>query len=156
MSSPFHHILVPTDFSDIAAHALRLAIRISRPSPSEAGTARITLLHVGRIPEAATLDFPAYGMPFPEAIADLQRELATERAHILERVARQEIPEGVPWDIQLREGYPSEEILAEVRTGPYDLVVMGTHGHTGIKRVLLGSVAERVLRHCERPVLVTR
>ncbi len=151
MEELFHHLLVPTDFSDAAAHALRLAVRVARFN-----RARLTLLHVGTLPEAATFDFPTYGVPMPQSLADLQRELQKERGHALERLAREEISEDIVWDPKLREGYPPEEILAEIKAGPYDLLVMGTHGHTGLKHALLGSVTERVLRKCGIPSLVTR
>ncbi len=151
MDPIFQHLLVPTDFSENAAHAIRLAVRMCRH-----GKGRLTLLHVGTLPQAATFDFPIYGTPMPDALAQLQRELMAERSHALQRLAAEEIPQDVTWDQRLREGYPPEEVLAEVKAGSYDLLVMGTHGHTGIKHVLLGSVTERVLRQCPIPVLVTR
>lgn len=151
MQPVFRHLLVPSDFSENAAHALRLAVRMSRH-----GVSRLTLLHVGTLPQAATFDFPSYGVPMPESLQQLQRELMAERSHALDRLAKEEIPEDVTWDHRLREGYPPEEILLEARSGTYDLLVMGTHGHTGIKHALLGSVTERVLRQSPVPVLVTR
>ncbi|MDP2306680.1 MAG: universal stress protein [Pseudomonadota bacterium] len=151
MEAVFRHLLVPTDFSEPGASALRLAVRIARH-----GAARLTLFHVGSLPQAATFDFPTYGVPMPESLVQLQRELMAERGKALERLAREEIPSDVTWDQKLAEGYPPEEILNEVRLGTYDLLVMGTHGHTGIKHALLGSVAERVLRQSPIPVLVTR
>jgi nucleotide-binding universal stress UspA family protein len=147
----FHHFLVPTDFSENAAHALRLAVRLARSQH-----ASLTLLHVGSLPQAATFDFPAFGVPLPEAMVDLQRELMKERGHALDRLAHEEIPTDVKWDQRLREGYAPDEILDELKAGAYDLLVMGTHGHTGLKRALLGSVTERVLRQSPVPVLVTR
>lgn len=151
MEDEFRHLLVPTDFSEAASHALRLAVRLARFN-----RARLTLLHVGTLPEAATFDFPTYGVPMPESLVQLQREIQQERGHALERLAREEIPEDITWDQKLREGFPPEEVLAELKAGPYDLLVMGTHGHTGLKHALLGSVTERVLRKCSVPVLVTR
>ena len=151
MNTVFQHLLVPTDFSETAAHALRLALRLTRH-----GAGRLTLLHVGALPHAATFDLPFSGAPTPDTLLNLQRELTAERAHVLARVAKEEIPDDVQWDQKLREGYPPEEILEEAQSGTYDLLVMGTHGHTGIKHALLGSVTERVLRQSPVPVLVTR
>lgn len=155
MNPIFRHLLVPTDFSEPGTHALRLAVRIAAPDGLH-DAARITLFHVGSLPQAATFDFPTYGVPMPEALLQLQRELMAERGQALERLAREEIPPDVPWGQKLAEGYPPEEILNELRLGSYDLLVMGTHGHTGIKHALLGSVTERVLRQSPTPVLVTR
>lgn len=151
MNAPFSNLLVPTDFSENAAHALRLAVRMARHH-----AARLTLLHVGLLPQAATFDFPLYGTPMPESLLQLQRELMAERAHVLARLAKEEVPDDVDWSPKLREGYPPEEILAEARGGSYDLLVMATHGHRGLKHALLGSVTERVLRQAPIPVLVTR
>jgi nucleotide-binding universal stress UspA family protein len=151
METVFRHLLVPTDFSEPGTAALRLAVRLA-----QMGDTRITLFHVGSLPQAATFDFPTYGVPMPESLIQLQRELMAERGKALDRLAREEIPEAVKWDQKLAEGYPPEEILNEVRMGSYDLLVMGTHGHTGIKHALLGSVTERVLRQSPVPVLVTR
>mgnify|MGYP001546214198 CR=1 FL=1 len=145
----FKHLLVPPDFSENAAHALRKAVQMARH-----GEAHLTLLHVGLLPHATTFDFPAYGVPLPEAMLEAHRQMTAERKHVLERIAKEEIPEDVQWTPRLREGYPPEEILAELGAAPYDLLVMGTHGDTGIKHVLLGSVTERVLRTSPIPVLV--
>ena len=69
---------------------------------------------------------------------------------------RQFLSEEVDLVLRARRGVPSDEILAEVLEGDYDLVVMGTHGRTGLARAVFGSVAERVLRESLTPVLVTR
>lgn len=66
------------------------------------------------------------------------------------------VSRGVELVLRTRKGVPSDEILAEVLEGDYDLVVMGTHGRTGLARAVFGSVAERVLRDSLTPVLVTR
>ena len=147
----FHHLLVPTDFSETAAHALRLAVRMAREQH-----AALTLLHVAPPPQAAGFDFPAFGAALPQAMVDLQQELMKERVHALDRLAHEEIPPDVRWDQRLREGYVPDEIRDELEAGTYDLLVMGTHGRTGLKHALLGSVTERVLRQCLVPVLVTR
>lgn len=59
-------------------------------------------------------------------------------------------------DIQVRIGIPAEEILSEVDTGTYDVVVMGAHGRSALSDALMGSVSRRVLRRCKIPVLVIR
>ena len=147
----FKEILVPVDFSDSSLSAVRLAIRLAR-----AGQGRITLLHVGVMPASTYTDLAAYGVTPPETLVALHEEMATEQKHALERVAREEIPDDVVWRTVSREGFPPEEIVAEVANSGADLLVMGTHGRSGLTRVLLGSVAERVLRACTVPVLVTR
>lgn len=147
----FKEILVPIDFSEASVRALRLAVRVSRENH-----ARITLLHVGVSPAMTWADMTHYGVVVPQSLVELHGQLAREQEHQLKKLAREEIPEEVPWATCLREGFPPEEVLAQIKAGSHDLLVMGTHGRTGLTRVLLGSVAERVLREAEVPVLVTR
>ena len=56
----------------------------------------------------------------------------------------------------MREGYPATVIVEEAESQGADLVVLGTHGHTGIKHLLLGSIAERVVQHSPCPVLTVK
>ena len=64
--------------------------------------------------------------------------------------------DGVDWDKKTVRGTPHGTILAAIKESPCDLLVMGTHGRTGISHLLLGSVAEKVVRHATCPVLVVR
>jgi len=144
----FTEILVPVDFSETSLHAVRLAVKLVR-----SGTGgRVTLVHCGVVPY---VDAGPFGAAVPGVLVAAHDEMAAERMHALQRVAREEIPEGVPVRCLVREGFPPEEILAEAESGKHDLIVIGTHGRTGVERVLLGSVAERVLRGAKVPVLVT-
>jgi nucleotide-binding universal stress UspA family protein len=140
---PFHHALVPTDFSDSAAHALDLAATLVEPAGS------ITALHVIEVPVAYSGEVP---------IADFARDLDKRAAAALDKeVERIKRTAKLPITARTRVGYPGAQTLAALdddRT--IDLVVMGSHGRTGIKRALMGSVAEKVVRHARCPVLVTR
>lgn len=147
---PFSKILVPMDFSEHALHALRLAISLAR-----ATGAHITLLHIGVVPHVYATELGLAGMASP-ALVQMSEDISREQKHRIERIAADEIPETLSHDVVLREGFPPEEILAQVAASGHDLVVMGTHGRTGIGRVLLGSVTERVVRECTVPVMVTR
>lgn len=147
----FTEILVPIDFSEHASAALRLAVKLARQ-----GSGRVTLLHVGLSPGMAQYDLGTYAVAVPEALVRMHEEGAKEQKRALERLAREEVPEDVPWRTVSREGVLADEIAAEAREGAHDLIVMGTHGRTGLQRAFLGSVTERVLRSSEVPVLVTR
>jgi nucleotide-binding universal stress UspA family protein len=141
---PFMHVLVPTDFSDTATSALDLAAALAPPEG-----ARITMLHV--------IEFPT-GYPVVATIPDFARDLELHSAEALDRAAAR-ITERVtvPVVTKSRIGYPGAQIFAELEHDPsVDLVVTGSHGRTGIKRALLGSVAEKVVRHARCPVLVAR
>jgi len=141
------NILVPVDFSEPSLHALRHAIGLVRTCGG-----RITLLHVGVLPHIYATDLAGAGSPISPLLT-LREQLAEEQHHVLARTAREEIPESIEHSLKLREGYAPSEILNQVKEGGHDLLVMGTRGHTGLKRVLLGSVTERVLRNAEVPVL---
>jgi len=138
---PFHHALVATDFSDCAAQALDLATTLIEPTGS------ITLLHVIEIPVVYAGELP---------IADFAPDLDKSASGALDReLARAQTATTVSIERRTRIGYPGAQILAAVEEdSTIDLVVMGSHGRTGLKRVLLGSVAEKVVRHARRPVLV--
>jgi nucleotide-binding universal stress UspA family protein len=136
----FEHILVPTDFSDSATHALELASHLVRSA------GEITLLHV--------VDLPVpYGGELPEP--DLARDLDAAAAGALAAAAARITTTRVTTRSLI--GSPGAQTLAVLDENPgIDLVVMGSHGRTGIKRMLLGSVAEKVVRHARCPVLVAR
>ena len=141
----FKKILCPVDFSDWSREAMRVAIELAEPSG-----APVTLVHVWQLPVYAFGDVPLPG--------SLSREVADQAARRL--AAWKQEAEGlgpVKVSSRLLEGVPWDRIVDTLRAeSSYDLAVMGTHGRTGIKRVLLGSVAEQVVRHAPCPVLVVR
>jgi nucleotide-binding universal stress UspA family protein len=136
-------ILVPIDFSEAADAALQHGIEIAQTYGAE-----IDLLHVVEEPFYP----PAYGpdvATFPTQ--DVMERVETQLAD----TAREEIGyEHVM--VSARTGSPSSEILDYVDENEVDLVVMATHGRTGLDRVLLGSVAERVLRQSPTPVFIVK
>jgi nucleotide-binding universal stress UspA family protein len=142
-SKPFSHVLVPTDFSDSARHALELSAHLVD------ATGTITLLHVIELPVAYSGEVP---------VADFGRELDKRAATALDaEAARLKSMTTATVRVRSRIGYPGAQTLAVLDDDrSVDLVVMGSHGRTGIKRVLLGSVAEKVVRHAGCPVLVAR
>lgn len=146
----FKHILVPVDFSDGSVNALRLAVSMGRASG-----AKLTLLHVGVVPHVYDTELSIVGVG-PSVFLDLSGQIATEHKHRLERLIASDVPSEMTTVAIVREGYAPDEILDVIKEVHPDLVVMGTHGRTGLARALLGSVAERVIRQAEVPVLVTR
>lgn len=139
-------ILCPVDFSDTSRHALEYALTLARWYES-----RVTVLHACLVPAAVSV--APFGGPAgmePTALAVPRRaELRRE----LEGFIEPYVAEGVPLDLSLGEGLAIEEILHGAAELPADLIVMGTHGRSGVERLLLGSVAERVLRKAPCPVL---
>lgn len=139
----YERILVPTDGSDAAGVAVEHAIELA----SFVG-ARLYLLYV--IDTSATAGVPrAQSGTIADILEDAGRQAiddAMERAQAAE----------VPTETEIREGPVSDEIIAAAGAADADLIVMGTHGRSGIDRVLLGSVTDRVLKRSDCPVLVKR
>ena len=137
-------ILVPIDFSDCSRKALRYAIPLAR---EHAGA--ITLLYV--VP-------PAYASGEYGGIdyALLQAQMRESGAKELSRLAIDEVQAQVPADSLVRLGAPAVEIVAVAGELDIDAIVIGTHGRTGLKHVMLGSVAESVVRRAPCPVLVVK
>ncbi len=134
------HILVPLDFSSDAEQALDDALGLAQQFQ-----ARLTLMHVVHIPVITEVDLSPY---FAEMEASAQQGMETYQKRV-EAAGR-------PVDTVLVRGTPFREIVETARTKQVDLIVMGTHGRTGMQHVLIGSVAERVVRLAPCPVMVTR
>lgn len=140
--SAFEHILCPVDFSQSARRAVALATEIAAARGS-----RITLLHVLELPVAYSGELAIEGLA-----ADLDRRAA----ELLEDWARSlGTKVSQPVVTRTRIGYPGAQILSALDADrTFDLVVTGSHGRTGLRRALLGSVAEKLVRHARCPVLV--
>jgi nucleotide-binding universal stress UspA family protein len=139
-----NHILVPVDFSSYAEHALEYALALAKTLQ-----ARLTLLHVLE-PLPLSRDATT---AFPEAyLAELERTAQ----HKLEEDLRRVQDAGLHASTVIAHGIPFQGIVETARQQHVDLIVMGTHGRTGLRHVLVGSVAEKVVRLAPCPVLVTR
>jgi nucleotide-binding universal stress UspA family protein len=141
------HLLVATDLSPIADAALERAIAFAARDG-----AKITLVYA----EHSYLATPEMSEPETEALASLAASQGTVADDALEERRQQVRDAGVAVDVIARKGNPDDlipEIAGELGA---DLVVLATHGRTGIKRFLLGSVAEHVVRRSPVSVLVTR
>ena len=140
------NILVPTDFSKPSRKALRYAISFAGQF-----AARITLLHVV---EPRILPYDEY--PLRELILD-DKELMKAARATLGRLCRDErIDSFLLRERLIRLGSPSEEIANAARELQVDLIIIATHGYTGLKHIFIGSTTERVIRHAPCPVLVVR
>jgi len=142
-------ILVPHDFSSSANHAAALA----RDEAKLHGAA-ILLLHVIDLPpgfEAASVMPPETGAP----INAKDYAMSTAQKH-LEDIATRLKKDGVNATAYIRTGNPVDQINTFVTDNAVDLIVMGTHGRTGLQHLLVGSVAERIVRSSAKPVLTVR
>lgn len=136
-------ILVPTDFSEPAAHALRYA-----SSLAERFGAHLLVMHADHfMPVVDFTAIPAGAFEYSqEAMADSARES-------LQTLAEENVAASVPFDVRVIVGGTLEAIAEQVREWGANLVVMGTHGRTGMNRLLFGSVTESVMRTCTVPVI---
>lgn len=136
-------ILVPTDLSGPAAHAMRYA-----SSLAERFGARLLVIHAD--PFIPPTDFTARTAGVFELSRDAMMAAARKE---LRRHAEQNVRAGVPFDLRVLVGEPLDAIVAQVPESGADLVVMGTHGRTGMSRLLVGSVTEAVMRIVPVPVI---
>jgi len=136
-------ILHPTDFSECSTYAFRIAADLARQNH-----ASLLVLHV-----VETLG-PG-NVTFGEAATQLEPENYQRR---LQQDLQRNVPEvpGISMRHLLAEGDPAKEIERLAREQSCDLIVMGTHGRTGLNRLLIGSIAEQVIRRAPCPVLVTK
>jgi nucleotide-binding universal stress UspA family protein len=135
------------DFSEPSVDTLREAARLARRDG-----AGLTLVHVFAPPQTVA---PELGTLMPEQLeAAIRAELAPRLAAA--KAEAEAAAPGVPVDTVLLAGRPAHEIVALAEARGIDLVVVGTHGRTGLRRAVLGSVAEHVVRSAPCPVLVFR
>jgi universal stress protein A len=139
-------ILAPTDFSDFSKQALKSALELAQTFD-----AKLLLLHVLELPS-----YPIEGL-VPSSLGanlldDLERQASRDLAGVLPEA------EGGGVDVGRRViiGTPHRKIIEAAEEEKSDLIVMATHGRTGLSHLVLGSVAERVVRTATCPVLTIR
>jgi nucleotide-binding universal stress UspA family protein len=140
-------ILVPVDFSDASQKALEHAAELAR-----AFGATIDVLHVWEAPRYLPPELVIAGPSPQQTLAELSRTRA--EAELRDLVSRSSEISSLIGEVRNEEGIPAAKIV-EMSAG-YDLIVMGSHGRTGVRRLMLGSVAERVVRHAKVRVLSVR
>jgi nucleotide-binding universal stress UspA family protein len=140
-------IIVPCDFSEYAERAYTWAVGLA-----EKWGAKVILLHAAQL-------FTSLGYPESVYLLDLKKmedEIVADAEKRLQEFVAKKGSSPVVVETRAVTGDPFWEICQTAEKEPADLIVMGSHGRTGLAHVLLGSVAERVVRHAPCPVLVTR
>ena len=143
--TPVRVILVPVDFSPHSDAALDQALDLAK-----ALGARIHLLHSYAVPVRGVMP---YDFAIPDGVWDGIHRAAESK---LDEIRQKGTSEGVEASTEVSAALPSEAILAAAGELGADLIVMGTRGHTGLKHVLLGSVAERTIRLAPCSVLTVK
>jgi universal stress protein A len=143
-------ILVPHDFSASANHAAALARDVAKVHG-----ARLVLLHVVELPYQVTPDTVIVTDQTGAPMNIREYAVTTAEEHLADLVARL-TKDGVAASSVVRVGNAVDEILRYADEQHADLIAMGTHGRTGLAHVIVGSVAERVVRGAKMPVLTAR
>ncbi len=143
--SLFKKILVPLDFSDSSRAAQQRAEELARATGAE-----LLLLHAIDDTPLLLVDAAAY-IP-----AEAFEQYQTAAKQSLDACVQEAQKSGVAVSAQLMRGRPDQTILEAAKKAGADLIVMGTHGRSGVRHLLLGSVAERVVRTSPLPVMTVR
>lgn len=144
---PIKKILCPMDFSPPCYEALGRAREFASHFSS-----KLTLLHVvSPIPVIPNSTFPSAAH-----VPDLLNEMEDSARQSLAEVEKEIAAAGIDCTTRVVHGAPADQIVAAATSEQADLVVIATHGMTGWKRVLFGSVAEKVVRYCPCAVLTIR
>ncbi len=143
MALAWNKVLCPIDFSEPARAAMKVAVEICAHFGAE-----LTLFHAYELPGYTLPEGSVVASPkMLEELSDLAATHLAEWRKLAEQMgsARVKTEKGI--------GEPALEIVEFARQGGYDLIVVGTHGRTGLRHAILGSVAERVVRRAACPVL---
>lgn len=143
MPRDFKTVLCPTDFSDASYHALEYGLRFAQNADG-----LLIIAHVIHVPAGDLLTGESFTLNFKEA-----QEHVDERLHEVHASRLQSYPK---CDLVPVIGDPAEEITALAKSRAADLIIMSTHGRSGLSHLVMGSVAEQILRHAPCPVFIVR
>ncbi len=141
---PFQKVLVPTDFSPASFTAIEQALALA----AQPGTTLVLVHALDPCSFAQSVE-TIPGLP------DVETRAKEAQADLL-ALAKRKIPAPVPVETAVRIGVPHDEIVRAAAACSADLIIIATQGRSGLKHILLGSTAERVVRHARCPVLVVR
>lgn len=153
---PIEKIVCPTDFSDPAHEALAVACELA-----EHFAAELIVLHVTqKLPLAVAATPAAMASATPEHgtfdVAGYQELLTNQAAEQLDQLVAQQVPARIRVRKLVAWGSPATVIVDTAEEQEADMIVIATHGRTGVRRFLFGSVAEKVVRTATRPVLTVQ
>lgn len=149
----FAKILYPTDFSDVSRKALQYVKKLK-----EAGTREVVVLHVidEREIESFANGVAWFGKVPVDVEKDVVKKLEEQAQKKLGRIEAELKEKGFKVKVRIERGSPFKEISKVEGEEKASVIVIGSHGKSNIKEMLLGSVSENVIRHCKKPVLVTK
>lgn len=135
-------ILLPVDGSSYSDHAVEHAVYCAKLSG-----ARVTVI--------SCYEWSGYMLEMPESmVADLKKKYAEEAQQIVEQASKKLEAAGVDYEVKLIAGSPGSELPKLAKSKDYDLIIMGSHGHSDLSGLFLGSVTHKVLNKIYCPVMV--
>lgn len=149
---PVRKIVCPVDFSVHAHEGLNAAVELAQKLKAE-----LVVVHVVPLVPVMESSTGIMGVnTAPLNVEEYTKILMDSSREQMDKLLDKEVPRKVKKKGVLRNGHAADEILGSVEEEKADMIVLSTHGHTGLSRLLMGSVAERVIRHAAVPVLVIR
>jgi nucleotide-binding universal stress UspA family protein len=143
---PFEKILTAIDFSDSSDHAFEYALALARQFQSE-----LVIMHVINEP----VDLRGFYVPHI-SFEQLEKEIEEGAEKMMEKFCREKMGDYSRYSTAIVTGIPYDEIIRKAEETATSLIVLGTHGRTGIDHLIFGSTAERVVRSASCPVLTIR
>lgn len=151
----YSQILVPLDGSKLSEKAIPHAQGLARPVRAKVHLINVFTSHPsGGSPLGGGIEANQSVSNTAEIARQLHEALISETQEYLEHKAKQLTDDGIETQIEITEGSPHDHIIDYARQHSIDLIVMASHGHGGIKRLLTGSTTDKVIRSGEIPVLV--
>jgi nucleotide-binding universal stress UspA family protein len=145
----YRHILIPTDGSELAGHAVTHGLSLAKAVGAKVSVIVVEApFNVFAVPESRS-------QQLTEAFAKHAEQIKKHSASVLNHAADKAKAAGIPCEtIQVEHEQPYQAIIAAAKDKGCDLIVMASHGRSGISAVLLGSVTNKVVTHTKTPVLV--
>ena len=145
---PLKSVIVPLDGSELAERVLPKALEFAQQKDLE-----IVLIRAYHIPTTAYAGVGGYALPMDDLLKDMREEACEYLENKVAEVKKLGITKV---SFTAEEGLPADEIITCAKNLPGGLIAMSTHGRSGVRRWVLGSITETVVRHAENPVLVIR
>lgn len=143
---PFDKILIAIDFSENSEHAFEYAMTLAKQFQAE-----LTILHVINEP----VDLRGFYVPHI-SFEQLEKEIEEGAQKMMEQFCQARMGDFTNYQTAIVTGIPNEEIIRKAADTGASLIVLGTHGRTGLDHIIFGSTAERVVRSAACPVLTIR
>lgn len=146
MMRPFNNILIAIDFSENSTYAFDYALTLARQFNAE-----LTVMHVINEP----IDLRGFYVPHI-SFEQLEKEIEAGATGMMEKFCQEKMGDFRNYKTSIVNGIPYEEIIRKAKDIDASLIVLGTHGRTGLDHIIFGSTAERVVRSSPCPVLSIR